>query len=333
MTLHLGKLAALGATTVLGIGSTAALPAAAQSPASATVADGTLTVRGSNAADAIALRLAAGAPAALDVDLDDDGKAEHTFDRSTFTRIVVLGGNGDDHLRVDQLNGSFTDEAVTLAGGNGDDTFAGGDGAELFLGDRGDDRVDGNRGADSAILGAGDDTFTWDPGDGSDRIDGDGGTDTMVFNGAGGPEQVDLSANGGRLTFFRNPGAITMDTAGVEQVDFNALGGADDVTVRDLTGTDVRNVNLDLAGALGGTTTDGETDRVAVTGTDAVDSIDIDSSQDSVTVSGLAVTTHVLHPDGADRLEIDTRAGDDSVDLGGLSAGAIQLSVDGVPAP
>ena len=30
-----------------------------------------------------------------------------------------------------------------------------------------------------------------------------------------------------------------MDTAGVENVDFNALGGADLVTVHDLTGTDV----------------------------------------------------------------------------------------------
>ena len=44
-----------------------------------------------------------------------------------------------------------------------------------------------------------------------------------------------------------------MDTHGVEQVDFNALGGADTVTVNDLTGTDVKNVNVDLAGTLGGT--------------------------------------------------------------------------------
>ena len=49
----------------------------------------------------------------------------------------------------------------------------------------------------------------------------------MLFNGAGGAEQVDLSANGNRLRFFRTQGAITMDTAGVERVDFNALGGAD----------------------------------------------------------------------------------------------------------
>ena len=34
-----------------------------------------------------------------------------------------------------------------------------------------------------ALLGAGDDTFQWDPGDGSDTVEGQDGTDTMVFNG------------------------------------------------------------------------------------------------------------------------------------------------------
>ena len=36
-----------------------------------------------------------------------------------------------------------------------------------------------------------------------------------------------------------------MDTAGVERVDFTALGGADLITVNDLTGTDVTDVRLD----------------------------------------------------------------------------------------
>ena len=49
-----------------------------------------------------------------------------------------------------------------------------------------------------------------------------------------------------------------MDTAGVERVDFNALGGADLVNVNDLTGTDVSDVSVDLAGTLGGATGDGQ---------------------------------------------------------------------------
>jgi Ca2+-binding RTX toxin-like protein len=62
------------------------------------------------------------------------------------------------------------------------------------------------------VLGAGDDTFVWDPGDGSDVVEGQDGLDTMRFNGANIADQVDLSANGSRLRFFRNPGNITMDT-------------------------------------------------------------------------------------------------------------------------
>ena len=82
--------------------------------------------------------------------------------------------------------------------------------------------------------------FVWDPGDGSDVVEGQDGNDTMVFNGADAAEQVDLSANGNRLKFFRTQGNITMDTASVETVDFNALGGTDTITVNDLTGTDVK---------------------------------------------------------------------------------------------
>ena len=94
------------------------------------------------------------------------------------------------------------------------------------------DFVDGNGGSDTAFLGKGDDTFVWDPGDGSDTVEGQDGTDTMLFNGANVNEKVDLSANGNRLRFFRDAANITMDTAGIEHVDFNALGGADVVTVK-----------------------------------------------------------------------------------------------------
>ena len=92
-------------------------------------------------------------------------------------------------------------------------------------------------------MGAGDDTFVWDPGDGSDTVEGQDGRDTMLFNGANVAEHIDLSANGHRLRFFRDVASITMDTAGVERVDFNVLGGPDTVTVHDLSGTDVDTVN------------------------------------------------------------------------------------------
>ena len=298
---------------------------------SATLDNGTLLVRGTQADDKIALRLKAGDANVLEVDAGDDRSAEFSFARADVARIVVDGRAGDDSLRIDESNGVFTDTIPTaLDGGPGDDTIFGGSGDETLFGGPGNDTIDGNRGADVAIMGSGADTFIWDPGDGSDTIEGQSGHDTMVFNGAAAGEQVDLSANGSRLTFFRNPGNVTMDTAGVERVDFNALGGADSIRVNSLRGTDVRQVNLDLAGALGGTRGDGQADRVTVVGTDGNDRINVSGDAGAVKVSGLAATVNVLHSDAAlDGLDIETLGGTDSVFSAGLAAGSIRLFVDG----
>jgi Ca2+-binding RTX toxin-like protein len=292
---------------------------------------GTLMVKGTKASEKIAVRLKAGDSSVLEVDAGDDRSAEFSFARADVARIVVDGGAGSDAIRIDESNGVFEDTIpTTLAGASGNDTLTGGSGAETLLGGRGIDSIDGNGGADTASMGSGNDTFIWDPGDGSDKVEGQRGADTMVFNGANAAEQVDLSANGTRLRFFRNPGNITMDTAGVERVDFNALGGADVVTVNDLKATAVRQVNVDLAAALGGTTGDGQADRIRVAGTEGSDKINVRGDSDTVKVSGLAAAIRILHPEAAlDRIDINTLGGADSVVSAGLAAGAIQLFVDG----
>ena len=175
------------------------------------------------------------------------------------------------------------------------------------------------------------------PGDGSDVVDGQSGADTMVFNGAGAAEKIDLSRNGNRLKLFRDVGSITMDTAGVETVDVNPLGGADQVTVGDLARTQVRAVVVDLAGILLGdfSQPDGQPDRLIVSGTDRNDAIDVRGDASELEVAGLAATVTALHADAAanDRLDINTGAGKDVVDTVGLAAGAIQLFVNGILVP
>jgi Ca2+-binding RTX toxin-like protein len=291
---------------------------------------GLLSVEGTRAADKIALRLQAGDPGVLQVDVGDDGSADFSFDRNKIASIAVAAGAGDDAVRIDESNGAFTDSIPTaIDGGDGNDTIAGGKGSELLLGGDGNDSIDGNGGNDVAFLGAGDDTFVWDPGDGSDTIEGQDGSDAMVFNGAGVAERVALSANGHRLTFLRDPGRVVMDTAGVERVDFNALGGADLVTVDDLSGTDVTDVNVDLAGTLGGATGDGQADSVTVNGTNGNDTINVSGDASGVAVSGLAALVAIQHQEPNDGLAVNGLDGNDAISAAALAAQAIALTLDG----
>mgnify|MGYP003694445723 CR=1 FL=1 len=50
---------------------------------------------------------------------------------------------------------------------------------------------------------------------------------------------------------FRDVGNVTMDLDGVEHIQLNVLGGADTITVNDLTGTDVNQVAIDLSATAG----------------------------------------------------------------------------------
>jgi Ca2+-binding RTX toxin-like protein len=296
---------------------------------------GTLEVKGGDQSNTVALRLAAGNPAVIQVDVGDDQSADFSFARAAIDAINVKMGDGDDVVQIDDSHGTFTDTIpTTISGGDGNDTLEGGQGDELFRGGEGNDFVDGGKGADTAYLGEGDDTFQWDPGEGSDVIEGQDGTDTMLFNGANGNETVNMSANGGRLTFFRQPGAVTMDTDGVEVVDFNALGGQDNITLNDLSGTDVTQTNLDLASSIGGSASDGVADTVTVNGTDGDDNIAVNANgSGGADVTGLHNTVSVAHADHAnpaDVLAVNTLGGDDHVATAGI-AGVLQLLVDGAP--
>jgi hypothetical protein len=315
---------AAGAATALGLAAVAmAGPAGAAQTPSASVASDTLTITGTNASERLALRLQAGAPGVLDVDFGDDGTAEFSFDRATFSRINVLLRGGDDQFRVDQANGAFPDEALTVDGGNGNDTLNGGDGAEVFYGGNGNDSVDGNKGNDTAYLGNGADIFTWDPGDGSDIVEGQNGVDTLHFNGADiALENMFLTPNGSRALFHRDQGNINMDMDGVERLELNALGGVDTMRVDDMSGTDMRRADIDLGGA------DGAVDVLTVDGTAHDDRVRVVTDGASVDVRGLNSLTHITGSEATDKLQINTLDGNDRVRVDGTVFGLISPSAD-----
>ena len=117
----------------------------------------------------------------------------------------------------------------------------------MLIGGDGNDIVNGGRGNDTACWAPATTPSSGTPATAATPSKARRGNDTMVFNGSDVDEKIDISANGSRVRFTRDVGNVTMDLDGVERVDFNALGGADTVTVNDLTGTDVTQVNLDLA--------------------------------------------------------------------------------------
>ena len=319
-----GVAAGVAATLSVGL-ITPAL--ATSSPAGAAwVRRDTLVVVGSRADDRIALRLRAGEPDRLQVDFGDDGSADRSFDRDRFSRIAVFAGRGDDQVRSDETNGAFADEAVAMSGGRGDDILLGGSGVERFFGGKGRDEVDGNAGNDIAYLGSGRDNFVWDPGDGSDVVEGRSGSDTLTFNGAGAAENMRLTPDGRRALFLRDLGNIRMDMDDVEQLDLTALGGADTVTVDDMTRTDLRRADVALAAPTGGG--DGQADTVTVNGTARDDDVDVAADDGKIEVDGLRTRVRIDDAETIDLLQINSLGGDDDVEVDDDVDDVIGVAVD-----
>src|SRR6187551_2340424 len=124
---------AITAAVAVGVAMTGSAAAAEPIGSSGVSADA-LTVVGTQGADRLALRLAPGDPSTLQVDFGDDGSPDQTFNRSTFSHIDVFLLSGDDEFRVDQINGTFADDPVTVDAGRGDDIVATGAGNDRVLG-------------------------------------------------------------------------------------------------------------------------------------------------------------------------------------------------------
>src|ERR1044072_4733063 len=142
--------------------------------------------------------------------------APFAIDIGTSENLVLNANGGDDQASATGNLAALI--KMTTDGGTGNDTLLGSNGNDTILGGDGNDFADGQQGNDVGFLGAGDDTFQWDPGDGSDIVEGQDGTDSMAFNGANIAEKMEASANGQRVRFTRDIGAIVMDLNDVADV-------------------------------------------------------------------------------------------------------------------
>ena len=255
--------------------------------------------------------------------------APFSIDIGTTENLVLNMNGGNDRFSATGDLAALI--SITVDGGAGDDTILGSNGADRLLGGDGNDFIDGQQGNDRALLGAGDDVFQWDPGDGSDTVEGEDGLDLLDFNGANIGESIDISANSGRVNFFRDPGTITMDLNDVEGIRFRAFGGADNIVINDLSGTDLTGggVIVDLEGTLGSGVGDGARDTVTVNGTNGDDTVVVSTQFGALGITGTPAPIAIFHSEGTDQLVVNGLDGDDVIDASGLSAGQISLSLNG----
>jgi Ca2+-binding RTX toxin-like protein len=244
-------------------------------------------------------------------------------------QVTIDHGETGDHLTINAGAGNDTIDASGVPAGTMALTLNGGDGNDTILGSHGDDTVTGGTGNDVAKLGDGNDLFTWNPGDGSDTVDGQGGFDTLAFNGSSVAENISIAASGGQATLFRDVGAVTMHLSSVEDIELSASGGADNITVNDLTGAGVRQVGVDLAASAGGSTGDGQNDTVVVNGTSGNDTISLSIQNGALVINGLSSTIVIDHFDFNDTIRIAGLGGDDVIDASGIGTNGPKLILEG----
>jgi Ca2+-binding RTX toxin-like protein len=234
----------------------------------------------------------------------------------------------------DVITPSLVSTGVTVTGAprpsSADDTLSGGSGADTLDGGSGADLLEGGQFGDLVLGGAGADTIIWGPGDGNDTIDGGSGVDVLDFRTANVGETITIVGDGpgfselagGRHAFvFRSIAAVQLDVAGVERMTFSASIGADRFEIGDLTGTNVKAIDIDLGPAAA---TMNQPDNVVVLATGGDDRVSLTTTPlGTVTVGGLAATVTLANAETADRVSLATGAGNDTLDATAMSEGIV----------
>jgi Ca2+-binding RTX toxin-like protein len=246
------------------------------------------------------------------------------IDSSTIEQLTVNGLGGND-TATGAAGLAAVLPALTLNGGDGNDTLTGGDGNDTIDGGAGDDVLTGFKGTDTLIGGDNDDTSIWNNGDGTDTFDGGDGTDVLVVNGSPtGDDNFTIApgAVAGHVQFNRislngaTTGNFGIDNVAIEGIEVQGLGGNDTAT-----GANGLAALLPLGLAL-----DGGDGNDTLTGGDTNDVLD-GGAGDDVLTGGKGID-NMLGDDGNDTNVWNNGDGSDLFDGG---AGTDALVVNGSP--
>jgi hypothetical protein len=243
------------------------------------------------------------------------------------------GGDGNDNLDASKVN-----FAVTMDGGQGNDSLVGGGGNDLFFGGAGNDNAKGFGGNDSLEGGDGNDNL--DGGLGSDTLTGGLGNDTFTGGGTASDPGSDVwkeAFNGSiTVTAAGSSGALGSDSrSGIEGILLTGGGGADVVNASGAT------VSVTLIGGDGNDTLTGGTANDLLQGGNGNDSLMGGTGNDRLEgqdgnddLTGGAGTDALLGGTGTDRV---VESGNlnftlSNTSLVGVGTGGSTDSLDGIEA-
>src|SRR5213079_3170800 len=109
----------------------------------------------------------------------------------------------------------------------------------------------------------------------------------------------------------------------------DARGGADTISIGDMTGATVKQISIDLAGVPGDTVPDGAADTITVNGTGGDDVISLALVNGALVIDGLASQVVIEHFDFTDTIRINGLGGDDVITATGVGLGGPHLVFDG----
>jgi Ca2+-binding RTX toxin-like protein len=123
--------------------------------------------------------------------------------------------------------------------------------------------------------------------------------------------------------------SVTMNLDQMESIEFNAAGGTDNIVFNDMSGTDLVEVTVDLAGTIGSDTPDNVADTITITGTQGDDVIQLVAVDGDLMVFGLATWFVIENFDANDTVRINGLDGDDVIEASGVTVTNLNLHLDG----
>ena len=236
----------------------------------------------------------------------------------------LIGGAGQDLLDLSGLQGAvLVDLSTGQVPAAGIDLLSG---VEDVLGTAFDDTLTGDGGANHLRGGGGDDLLTWASGTGDDTLDGGAGADRAVLSGGAGGATLAVAAAGADIAVAETaPGVATVTVRAVEDLVVQGAGGADVLSVGDLTGTGAGPGAVELRGGGG----DDVLDASAVV--NAGLGVRLFGEGDDDVLRGGAGDDALDGGGGNDRLLFDFAAAAVAVDLGaGTATGQGTDSLSGI---